>query len=481
MQFTGSQLMLKRSLYTQTGNYGFAMDATVDNTSGVYHFGLSGAAGTLDFRLESGRMYWGNEFIHTYRSYEAFTVEAQFTSGHANVLKDNAPLVYGGVISTGYFDTFYFSRADANMGGEVDVLVSGNNAPVYSIAQQSYLASTGQNAVTGWFFNQGGFPIRVFDSSMQASANYDFGKLASTVGAGGSGAFAYTGDYSTIDFSQPILTTFATNFGNTNILFSIIDARSLDYFIQLTGPTDFTFNSSNVLNRDASYLNFSGGVVTEGFDARLTFSLGYVSGSGVFTDLTGYSITAIGQFAQSGLLTGLVSTPTGSWTVTGTGWATGAATGFFSGVGTGMASGLNYTGLAVGAFTGYYTGRIFNGSGTLNLGYPITGVGITAQAIYNTGGLYATGYIDFSSYASETIKIFNGNYDATFNTGATSFDYSDFDHGVCSFATLSNISAFLSGSQQVGVNGVVNGAAQIYWTALSPGIAGNTILVSGSG
>lgn len=283
MIFTGSQLSLKRSIYTQTGYYGFVMDATVENTSGVYHFGLSGAAGTLDFRLESGRMYWGNQFVHTYRSYEQFTVEAQFSSGHANILKNDEALVYGEPKQTGYFDTFYFNRADANMGAAFEVSVSGNNAPVYAITQQGYLTSSGQNAVTGWFTNQGGFPIRVFDTAIQASANYTLGKLVANVGAQGSGAFAYTGDYNTIDFSQPILTTFATNFGNAAILFSIIDARTLNRFVQLTAPTDFTFTQTGVLNRDVSYLNYSGGVVVGNFNTSLVFRLSYLTGYETFT------------------------------------------------------------------------------------------------------------------------------------------------------------------------------------------------------
>lgn len=313
MTFTGSQLTAKRSIYTQTGCYGFTMDATVDNTSGTYHFGLSGAAGTLDFKLESGYMYWGTQRVHSYRSNEQFTVEAQFTSGTANVIKDGAALVYGGPKETGYFNTFYFSRADANMDATFDVLVSGNNAPVYAITQQGYLTSSGQNAVTGWFANQGGFPIRVFDTNMQASANYTLGKLATSVGAASSGAFAFTGDYTTIDFSQPILTTFATNFGDVGLLFSIIDVRTLNRFVQLTAPTDFTFATSSVasgiLNRDINWLNYSGGVVVGNYDTSLAIRFAYMTGYETFTGawnvFTGGSPTSLVRLsASTGLFSG---------------------------------------------------------------------------------------------------------------------------------------------------------------------------------
>lgn len=391
MQFTGSELTLKRNFFTQTGYYGFVMSATVDNTSGEYHFGLTGNAGTIDFTLQSGRIYQGSQLLHSYQANQEFVIEGQFSSGANNVLKDNVPLSYNVPKSTGYFDYFYFKRASTALGAEFDVVISGNNLPIYSITNQGYLYSTGQSAVTGWFINQSQFPIKVFDSTIQASANYSFGKLASNVTAANSGAFAYTGDYSTIDVSQPILTSFDTNFGDVSVLFSIVDARSLATFVQLTGPTDFTFNASNVLNRDVSYLNFSGGVVSDSFNTNLTFLLGYVSGSGYFTNLTGYSVPGYGDFQKSGLLTGLVSTITGSWPVTGASWATGAATGFFSGMGTGIVSGIGYTGLGTGYMTGLGTGFIFSGSGTLGIIYPLIGIGISATGTFAPVGQPYTG------------------------------------------------------------------------------------------
>lgn len=298
MIFSGSQLTAKRSFYTQTGNYGFAMHATVDNTTGIYHFGLSGAgAPVIDFRLESGHLYWGNTFIHAYTPYQQFRIECQFTSGAANIIKDGTPLVYGAPKPTGSYNYFYFTRQTAAMGGTFDLEVSGNNAPVYTVSQSGYLLSTGQNAVTGFFTNLGDYPINVFDSAIQSSAIYSFGKLAATVGARGSGVFAYTGDYSSIDFSQPILTTFNTNFGDITAQFGIIDVTSLDHFIQLTGPTNFGFNGLNVLNQNTSWLNYSGGVVVNSYPTPLTFRLTYGAGTESFTGawnvLTGGSPTSL--------------------------------------------------------------------------------------------------------------------------------------------------------------------------------------------
>ncbi len=309
MQFTGTELIQRRNFYTQSGNYGFVMTANVDTTTGAYHFGLSGNGGVLDFKLESGRIYWGDQYLHHYRSYEDFTIEAQFTSGHANILKNDSPLVYGEPKPTGYFDYFYFTRASANMGGEFAVEISGNTTPTYSITPQGYLVSSGQNAVTGWFINQSAFPIRVFDSAEQASAIYDFGKLVGNVGAGSSGSFAFTGNYDTIDFSQPILTTFATNFGGVEALFTITDVRSLNRFVQLTAPTDFSFNATGILNRDVSWLNYSGGFVVGGFNTSLNMYLRYGTGYETFTGawnvFTGVSATSLVRLsADTGLFSG---------------------------------------------------------------------------------------------------------------------------------------------------------------------------------
>lgn len=281
MTFTGSELTIKRNFFTQTGEFGLSVGCTVDNTSGRYQFGLSGAQGTIEFSLESGRLYYQNQFLHTYAANETFLIEAQFTSGTVNVIKDAAPLVYGAPKATGAFDYFYLTRTNDSLGATIDLNISGNSIPTYTITQQGYLAYSGQNAVTGYFVNQSPYPIRVFDSTIQASADYEFGKLAGFVSS--SGSFAYSGDFDAIDFSQPILTTFNTNFANIDILFSISDVRSLNRFVQLTSPTDLSFNSDGQIPRTVSWLNYSGGFVTD-FPTQLTFALKYVSGDDFYSD-----------------------------------------------------------------------------------------------------------------------------------------------------------------------------------------------------
>lgn len=282
MDFTGTALVLKRSIYPQTGNYSFDMTCAVDNTTGQYNFGLSGNGNVIDFLMQSGKIYFNNKFLHSYRSNQEFSLSADFTSATTNVRKDDSALIYAYPKQTGFFEYFYFKRQNAGMGATFDVEISGNNIPSYVISQNGFLTTSGQLGVTGNFINYSNFPIKIFDSSIQSSEPYSFANLNNPVNGFTTGKFVYSGDFSSIDFSQPIFTIFNTNFGDTNILFTITDLRAVAGFVLLDTITDFTLDANSGLNRDVNYTNYSGGFQTSNFNTQLTFVLDYVSGSGVF-------------------------------------------------------------------------------------------------------------------------------------------------------------------------------------------------------
>jgi len=475
MQFTGQELTIKRNFYTQINDVGMSLECSVDNTTGVYHFGLSGLQGIVDFRLESGRMFFNNQFIHSYRAFQPFSLVAQIGSG-ANVIKDGAALVYGQPTNTGSFDYFYFQRDNAGMGAVFDLNISGDTTPSFSITDKGYLFSSGQRGVTGYFVNQGAFPIKVFNSNILATQNYTFGKLANTINVANTGIFAYSGDFNTIDFTQPILTTFNTNFGNLDILFTIVDTRTFDRFVLLQEIIP-SFNTSGVLNQDVNYLNYSGGFVTDAFNTQLYFSLGYISGSGTQADSSflptyPYVTVGYGNFLESGRLTGQYRFPTGNGIVSGEyivnlnvfSWATGAATGFFSGNGTGLATGINYTGAATSAFTGLFIANIQDGSGTFVNTSRLSGtpvgpaysLGFTgyndATGFINTDGLWLNDVIYIGSLTSPIVKGFQ-------------------------FTSNQTLAAYLSGAPIHQVNGIVNsGIVQL--TSLIDGTAGNGLIVT---
>lgn len=282
MEFTGSLLTLKRNIYPQTGNYNFSMSCTVDNTSGTYFFGLSGNGNNIEFKLESGKIYFDNKFIHSYQAYQDFSIASDITNSKINISKNDIPIIFGFDKPTGYYEYFYFKRSKPGLSATFDLRISGDNIPRYSIQNNGYLVSTGQNAVTGYFSNLSNFPIKVFDSSIDTQELFSFGKLAGSIANLSSGSFAYTGDYQSLDISQPISTTFNTNFGDILMLFTITDLTAVDGFVLLQDITDFTLDSNDALNRDITYTNYSGGFVTTGFNTQLSFVLDYISGSGVF-------------------------------------------------------------------------------------------------------------------------------------------------------------------------------------------------------
>lgn len=303
MEFTGTELTLKRSFYTQSGYYGFVADITVDNTSGLYKFGLTGDGGLIEFKLSGGKLFYENQFISTYRSYVPFSIEGQFNSGYTNLIKDGEALLYNYPKTSGYVNYFYMTRQNDGMGATFDVDISGTSLPSYSITNQGYLLSSGQDKVTGYFVNLGAFPIKVFDTTTQETQNYTFDRLSSSINKNATGTFAYGAEWNDIDLTQPILTTFATNYQDISILFTIIDARTFSKFVYITGPTDFSFNGTGVLARDLTYINYSGGVATTDYDASLVFRLQYTGGPSTFsgvwsmsTGLTPNNLVPINQF-----------------------------------------------------------------------------------------------------------------------------------------------------------------------------------------
>lgn len=488
MKFTGTNLVLKRNIYPQTGNYSFSVDCIVDSTTGKYFFGLSGNGNKIEFTMDSGKIYFDNKYIHSYRSNEEFSIAADFTNSRINLAKNEIPLLYGQAKPTGYFDYFYFKRNDNSLGASFDVNISGNNIPSYEIGQNGYLFYSGQEAVTGYFVNRSAFPITIFNSAIQTAQPYTFARLGN-VAASSTGRFAYSGNFNTIDITQPIFTTFNTNFGDSTVLFTITDLRAMNGFVLLKNITDFTLNAQNNLNVDVNYTNFSGGFGTTGFNTQLTFVLDYISGSGIFSQTGNYSISGYGNFAKSGLLTGLINTYTGNFSVSDFAWATGAATGFFSGVGTGSASGIGYTGLATGYFTGTSTGFIFGGSGTLIGMRQVVGSG-TNVAMYNAQ--FATGYIYFGAFANgHTFQINNPNTstsfivnDGTAPGGGTPPSCNGLGrYFMNNLSQLSGLIQCLSGWNQnsaIRMNGTMSGSGTIFFDSTFRGTGGNRVTLTTS-
>lgn len=475
MIFTGSQTIVKRNFYTQTGNFGVGINCLVDSTTGVYHFGISGAQGVFDFALLSGQLYQGGTLVHAYQLNRTFGVEVQFASGSYNIFKDTQPMVFGLPKPTGAYDYFYFARSSSGINAEFDIWISGDSSPRQTITEQGYLTTSGQAGVTGYITNNGVYPIRIFAASALNPQDLSFGLLASNIAGGGTGAFAYSGDFDGFNFNTPILTTFNANYGDSTINFLITDLRSYNVFV-LLGPIPTYTLTDGALNQDLSYTNYSGGFQTNSFDASLTFSLEYISGSGSFVtaefaESASYLTTGYGNFRQSGLLTGIATIVTGDDASTGTyvvlptqfAWAIGAATGRFSFWGNGLASGIGYTGMASALFTGIATGLIYNGSGTLQLNQIFSGVA-TGTVLSTDYPQYvnATGYVNVSGLQNDDI-LYIGVESSPLIKGFQ-------------FVNATGLSYYLSGTSQHKVSSYVSNDV-VYLQSLFSGTLGNGIFV----
>lgn len=475
MQFTGQELTKKRNFYTQTGNFGFGLACSVDNINGKYNFGFSGNQYNFEIVLQSGKILKNGLMIHDYQAFKDFNLEIEISSGNYNIKKNDVPMIFGLQKNTGYFDYFYFNRENTGLGAIFNVYITGDNYPLYIITDKGYLINSGQTGVTGYFINQSQFLINVFDSSADGLQGLEFNKLNTGISGFNTGKFVYSGDYSQFDFTQPILTTFNTNFNNATVLFYINDLRQYDKFVLLNDINDFSFNSDFILNRDLSYNNYSGGFITDTFNTNLIFIIKSISGSGSFSSThfainTQYTGMVYGNIFESGILTGQIAIPTGDETLTGNliinlsqfAWATGVATGRFNGIATGYGTGLGYTGRSVGIITGLLTGFIYDGSGTLNIFQNQTGIPSNPISLDYQFFNSATGYINISGLHYNDI-IYIGVDSPALIKGLQFFNETGLIY-------------YLSGNQEHKVNGFYSGG-QIYLTSNQLGINGNGTFV----
>lgn len=411
MQFSGTQLNIKRSFYAQTGNCALLLNAYVDSVSGVYKFGLSGNSGNLEIILSGGKMYNAGNHIHSYQAYAPFSVEINSTDLSYNIEKDTIPLIVGQSKTTGYFDYAYLSRENTGINMVFDLFVDGDNEPIYTLQERGYLRTSGQNSVTGYFLNRGNFPIRVFNSNAATDIDFTFNPITGLFNTNQSGFFSFDADYDNIDFSNSMLTTLNTNFNDISVQFKIVDLRAYTLYVLLQETLDLTFDTGTTAQTLVLYNNYSGNTLAD-FPTHLQIYMKYVSGSGAFAssefgDDIPFFTTGYGNFRKYGYLTGNYYLQTGNSNLTGVvvvsgtkfAWATGATTGYFSGVGLGFGTGIGYTGLAYGGFSGSVTGFISDGSGTFLFNTTATGVPQYAVSVNYTGYVNATGYIDISRMA----------------------------------------------------------------------------------
>ncbi len=412
MNFTGTTNTIVRNIYPQTNEAGATISLIVDNPTGLYQFGFSGTSGTLLISFSDGKMIGPNgEYFSSYQAGKNISLELDATATNYNLWKSDIPhcAALPRTNTGGYYDYFIMTRPSINDNIDFDVNIVGDNEPIVLIDNLGYLFTTGQREVTGYFRNSGRYYVNIFDSAAINLQNLTFSGLRGVVQPGAISGFRYIGNYNGFNFTNPIPTTFNTNFNDISVDFYVIDLTTGDRSVFIN-PTDFAFDLNNQVNRTIGYSCYSGGILSD-YPAHLNFALNYVSGSGTFTidnfaTQVSYSTIGYGNIIESGLLTGNFYSVTGDqyvtglYTISGTQfqWAVGTFSKFFSGTSLGYGTGLGYSGLAISDFTGNISATILDGSGTFLFNSEVTGLPVkgTTTSFFYPNYNNATGYLDIS-------------------------------------------------------------------------------------
>ena len=410
MIFSGNELIKKRRFYSQSNNFGLVVNLSLDDPTGRYEMGISGD-GVIKLVFESGKIMWNDLFVQTYQPLKNYLISFEITNSGINYKQNDSSVFYGLEKETGKYDYFFFSRENASMPASFDFSISGYSLPDYNIQDLGILFNSGQKEVTGLFSNIKGEDIKIFSSFAQGTQNLNYLFSDDLFSSGQNSTFKYSGNFSEFDFSQPITTSFYTNFGNKQVDFKIVNATDLDRLVLLNDVSNYEFNSENKILKTISWNNYSGGVVTNNFNTEILLSLEYVDGSGLFessdfADSAFFNEIGYGNFIESGLLTGVSRINTGNGNVNGIytinfdsfKWATGLVTGFFDSTGIGMTSGINYTGLGYARFTGFLVANILDGSGKF-IFQDVIGVGSAlgeGKSIEYNQYVNSTGFINLS-------------------------------------------------------------------------------------
>ena len=477
MEFTGQELSHTRSFFTQNDNFDVSVNCQVNNTTGMYSFGITGTS-SFKINLISGKIYKDDIFVHSYVPYEQFSIRMQLTSGNYNIYKNENPLILGQLKSQNDYNSFFFNRQYNMDDATFDVYISGSNTPNVFIQQTAYIFSTGQTSITGEIINYGPYDYKVFTSEAASLQNLTFNNITGNITSGQTGYFIFNGGLNNFDTTQPIILNIYTNYNYNYLNFYILNISSLDKTIIFKPMPPLVFNNLNQINSPLQYNNYSGGLATNSFNAEFSFMLDYVSGSGLFKGnniiLSGfYNIIGYGNIINYGYLTGLSTVMTGTSQLSGEyvisgsnfAWATGSITGYFSGIGTGIASGNGYTGISIGPFTGSIIDTIYPNSGTLfyNKAF-VTGHGLQSLSLDYQGYTQATGFVNISGLNYDDI-IYIGVMDIPLIKGLQFNDTT----GLC---------YYLSGNYQHEVSSIVGDDNILYLTSLLNGTLGNGIFIN---
>lgn len=439
---------IKKSFYSQTGNFQFQADLSVDSLLGGVNLGVSGLKSgniptVINYFCNSGKIFDNNnKFVGAYTPDETFSISGNIKSGRYDYFINNNPISYNNYKDTGTYNYFYINPNYISC--DYDLYINGEQP---NLSVTNITCFTGDYAGTGYIINNR-LPLIIYSGEYSNfSTNLSFGYsdiFTGQLNIGESGAFyiyptsesagLYTG-------KMNLFTNGGTLFHNTVINITESPVNTNDYNFNLNGLDYIIQNNTQLYTSDVEAL-FGSGI-------PIVVSLEYYSGSGNFyTDIdiiSGFSRQISGYIFNSGYLisgnsvTGIGTGSGGYLNNTATGfvsgyfsgnlqYATGSFTWPYSLNVTGYRTGINYSGIATGFHNMIVSRTINSGSGTYNYSGLLTGN--STQNLYNvsgTGFIYPTGKIYYGvPQPSDLVSITavnpgfpsmnNAYFDSTYNT-----------------------------------------------------------------
>lgn len=371
---------IKRSFYSQTGDFQFRAELMIDSLFGGLNVGVSGVGSgnssiNLNYFCNSGKILDNNSrFVGVYYPNEPFSISGNIKSAQYDYFINDFPVAYGTQKTSGTYNSLYLQPQNVNC--DYNFFINGESP---NLTINSINCFSGAAAGTGFIVNNN-LPVTIYSgifTNFSDNLPFSFSDIfTGRLNTNESGIFYVYPNENSVGLytgNLQLITNGGVLIYNTNINITGSPA-SPEYSFNLNGLSTIVKNNTQLYTSNI--------ICPSGSGIPIVVSLDYTSGSGSFFTTTG----ATGTFTwpYNLLITGY-----------GTGWG-------FSGLGTGM-------------YPAIITGTILAGSGTYSYSGFWTG---NQSPIIQTGGVISlitsgnvTGYLNHTFTGSGAyIKSLTGNW-----------------------------------------------------------------------
>lgn len=425
---------IKKSFYSQTGNFQFKTELIVDTLLGGVNLGVSGLASgnistSINYYCNSGKIIDNNNnFVGIYSPNQVFSISGNVKSGRYDYFINDVPIAYNNYKNTGTYNCFYINPS--NISCDYSLYINGE---IPNLTVSNISCWSGDLAGTGYITNSG-LPLIIYSggySNFSTNLPFSFSSIfTGLLNNGESGAFHI--------YPQSNSASVGLYTGKME-LFTNAGTLLYDTIINITGSPEvvtynFNLNGLNYIVQNNIQLYTSDIECLFGSGIPIVISLEYYTGSGQYF-YTGSNVTGTFTWPYSTLVSGYgtgigysgIGTGTFNYIQTGTIFD-GSGIFLFSGYKTGNLTPIIENGgtislITSGAVTGFVN-NIFTGSGINNKTFTGSWNLLTGQDYdqvnYRSGGLYnieKTKYLDIGNpvyYTNSTASIniqYNNLYD----------------------------------------------------------------------